>query len=1530
MERWPGALLFLLMVFGGVVARVSNLRLCADQHCKERVSKGITLISYPSNDKDILSFPVNAEVTVYSKEAGERSDLWGVEIKGKRGYVPKQYVKETEVYQANLKFKVSTEAFANGEELSGSLHKDSVIGEESSKNGDITEKEDKGVRTSNLEEIAINAEDVEYNLLKVSDVVEENTVSKPGKRKKEENDVDGNDGEGDQGMKEYEGKEEREDDDKDEVSIEGNKSSKKDYVEQQEKDTTDETAQKKNLPEIPEHMTAVDPAPHTESPKVSSAPATPSIEENKSIEASGINDDYVRSVDAVKSASANFEVIEGTTLYDDEVITTAHPALDAMSSIVLEASSAIDENFVSVHPSPLLSQASFDVVYSQNVDIKPTATPGSRGSGSAVPDIVSSSRMEEISKQPTTSVLAAEDPPNEAEINEIKPGIDPSSSWLSHAASTVSSWLTGEEKEKTEKEENKASNAHETVESITETNTHTPPDMIALVDDSIMNADIIPTDEGFGEPDPEDVIDLDRQVEEATESGSLFSSWFASSENTDNQETETSMAIEDFSELDTVSNDLNEVEPNIAIKDGRADGSEADPIDSVAKISSTDTVDVLVDQTENPENIAQTPFSADNIDDNAYNSQHSTLSPVDANPDSSSLPSLEQYPEISLRSDGQLPEGDLIHELGEVGGSTEEDANINTGDEEEEPGPSTARPMYAEPDPASQGYSSESHVDHDELAYLAENGNQTTVIDSVEDTEVNPADGSLTEEFMKTSHSLLPEGLAFGVEAEMADPHMSSGAFVFLFIVVFTIITIYIVHLVMVKISREAPILEALNRIERENRLMNEENSSLHEELCKTRAKLEAVSSCVTESSGGVTELGSQLEVIKNEFGNEKAQLEEKIFQLEHELEEATSNGLEMHKMLSEMLSSQNDASSFQASVDHLQTMLDGQREKVENLTSDLALKTRLNEELHSELSASLERANKLDYQVHQLTQSMQELTTAKEEANKKLEKETVLVRELEEANDSLSHQTSEYDIKVSSLGSEVKSLQDTVSQLRESVETKESELQVAKECLKQLRLTSDDDLAAPDEEKLSALFDVIRVKAELQRVNSERNDVVEQLRDAEMAQKNLEDTMSSIRAEVTELRTHHDLALKEKEEAMRKLAVLSQYFEEKEAQLTKELESQEGLRLGAEDSAAAIAKKIQNYGLEVASYKAQIESLHKELDDQETSYKAQITSCEQKAHKHWLQARAAERKHEEQSLENSQLRSRLIMLQKQKPHVNVTKPRSNRVDANGTMSSPGPILDGVVDGDHSSLTSFRHDVDSPPVPPHPMHGPPPVPPMMFPPGGPLPPGVPPPHGLPPGVPPPPPPGLPHGVPPPHGLPPHPFLPGEPPFLGPLPPIPGDRRLPPAGGMSSPPFQRSGSPTYDLRNDQYSPASDRSHFSDRRYSPPPLRHRPSSPDLLCNRSPDERSDRTRSPDRHSDRMRSSPDHRSTRRTPDRRLDRRSPDRHYSARSPDRYFRHRVSPQHYFDQTNYNSDDPRLLASHIKGKKTSTPLGPADR
>lgn len=64
-----------------------------------------------------------------------------------------------------------------------------------------------------------------------------------------------------------------------------------------------------------------------------------------------------------------------------------------------------------------------------------------------------------------------------------------------------------------------------------------------------------------------------------------------------------------------------------------------------------------------------------------------------------------------------------------------------------------------------------------------------------------------------------------------------------------------------------------------------------------------------------IWQFNSNSSIFQDEHASEKAQLEEKIVQLEHELEEATTNGEEMHKMLSEMLSAQKDTSSFEVCV---------------------------------------------------------------------------------------------------------------------------------------------------------------------------------------------------------------------------------------------------------------------------------------------------------------------------------------------------------------------------------------------------------------------------------------------------------------------------------------------------------------------------------------------------------------------------------------------------------------------------------------
>lgn len=73
----------------------------------------------------------------------------------------------------------------------------------------------------------------------------------------------------------------------------------------------------------------------------------------------------------------------------------------------------------------------------------------------------------------------------------------------------------------------------------------------------------------------------------------------------------------------------------------------------------------------------------------------------------------------------------------------------------------------------------------------------------------------------------------------------------------------------------------------------------------------------------------------------------------------------------------------------------------------------------------------------------MKEFSSSKEDMTKKLENESKTVKDLEEINKSLSKQASDNDVNISTMNCELQDLKDTIIQLRDSVEIKDSELQV-------------------------------------------------------------------------------------------------------------------------------------------------------------------------------------------------------------------------------------------------------------------------------------------------------------------------------------------------------------------------------------------------------------------------------------------------------------------------------------------------------
>ncbi|CAG5099767.1 Similar to Tango1: Transport and Golgi organization protein 1 (Drosophila melanogaster) [Cotesia congregata] len=130
MERFLWiSVIFIFYTISPCTSNISDKRLCYDPECSVPVSLAKTVMKYHSNDPQILSFEPNVDVTVFSKSAGSRDDLWGVEIAGRRGYAPVSFIREKKVLKKDLEHEVPTEVSNSSEfeSQNGQKTQDSVI-----------------------------------------------------------------------------------------------------------------------------------------------------------------------------------------------------------------------------------------------------------------------------------------------------------------------------------------------------------------------------------------------------------------------------------------------------------------------------------------------------------------------------------------------------------------------------------------------------------------------------------------------------------------------------------------------------------------------------------------------------------------------------------------------------------------------------------------------------------------------------------------------------------------------------------------------------------------------------------------------------------------------------------------------------------------------------------------------------------------------------------------------------------------------------------------------------------------------------------------------------------------------------------------------------------------------------------------------------------------------------------------------------------------------------------------------------------
>ncbi|XP_043252669.1 transport and Golgi organization protein 1 [Colletes gigas] len=462
---------------------------------------------------------------------------------------------------------------------------------------------------------------------------------------------------------------------------------------------------------------------------------------------------------------------------------------------------------------------------------------------------------------------------------------------------------------------------------------------------------------------------------------------------------------------------------------------------------------------------------------------------------------------------------------------------------------------------------------------------------------------------------------------------------------------------------RDRQLIAKINKLEKDLLISLKECTMLNENLKTTKDKLISIE----DESFGSNEMVSSLKADLEAMRNSKAELEEHVAMVEKDLESATEAGLELERMLREVLSSDNEVNPLAQSVENLQTRLNAQQAANESLTNALNLKTQElefdkleNESLSTELASFKKKYEELEVELVRVTENL-----------------SLEIKSKNSIEQTLSDKVQQLEMQIKEISTEKVALQ-------KELKGKEVETKDLLDVINRLNSNSLD---------LDKLYDVSHIKAEAITLLEERNELQIQLTEIEGAHSLLEEHVKVIKEEVATLSEQCKVAEKEKKDAETRLEVLSNFFQEKEAQRQKE----EAIWLQQQGEVVSTVERIQTMQNEIQNYKQQIEMLKREILDQEREYKNQISLLETKAHEQWVVARQVERRLEESKVEAGQLRNRLTLIEKNINEAD-SEAKLQRLEANREMATSPPLFMGA-ESSNSIMFSGSSSVPPPPPP---------------------------------------------------------------------------------------------------------------------------------------------------------------------------------------------------------------------------------------
>ncbi|XP_043239419.1 transport and Golgi organization protein 1-like isoform X3 [Amphibalanus amphitrite] len=428
------------------------------------------------------------------------------------------------------------------------------------------------------------------------------------------------------------------------------------------------------------------------------------------------------------------------------------------------------------------------------------------------------------------------------------------------------------------------------------------------------------------------------------------------------------------------------------------------------------------------------------------------------------------------------------------------------------------------------------------------------------------------------------------------------------------------------------------------------------EETDALKSKLDATNKQLLEGGSAATQAALQAAAADQQAAEEEleearhqiSELGKQVAGLEQELQEAQQLLEEQTAVISTHQSASNNPqldSMIVETVGKLESDLKQQRKKlmgeIEKLKKD-------KKKLADELAVSRPLIKQLEAKVTELGSSSRVSAEVEEqhrrtveELTERAQKETERCAAIAEERDAAAEKLSALEPRVTELESERDSARDQADTLTQEVDA-----------LKTMLKTVQDGTDNGSEEKIQALLEGGKLKAQVEKLTKERAKLKEKWKQEREMLKKAQEAEKTLSSELSQLSERCEKAEVDRFEAESKLEHLEKYFQKKELSFQEEMGVLKSRLTHSEGDASSNQGLLVQYEEQIATYRSQVESLKQEIQETERSFRSQIQALEKRAHESWVTCRQAERRLEEANREAQQYRALLTKAEEEKNNL--------------------------------------------------------------------------------------------------------------------------------------------------------------------------------------------------------------------------------------------------------------------------------------